>query len=182
MAGRETLREKLFTHSAQEIFKTVLLRLEQQDELVSEKDFVRARSHSLDLSSADARLRDQLVQVYEAAGLAAPSLEEAMEVVGVLPKQRAHARKLLQLLIDAQLLVRVQGDLFFHQSALEDLKQKLRAYALQHEPDRTIDVGAFKDLAGVSRKYAIPLLEYLDRLRITQRQGDRRKILSKDEG
>ena len=70
-----------------------------------------------------------------------------------------------------------KGDLFFHRSALEALKTKLRNYANQHEPDRSIDVAAFKDLAEVSRKYAIPLLEFLDRDRVTRREGDRRRIL-----
>ena len=61
-------------------------------------------------------------------------------------------------------------------NAIEDLKTKLQTYASQHEPDRLIDVPAFKDLAGVSRKYAIPLLEYFDRERVTRRAGDRRII------
>jgi len=53
----------------------------------------------------------------------------------------------------------------------------LQTYASQHEPDRLIDVAAFKDLAGVSRKYAIPLLEYFDREQVTRRAGDKRLIL-----
>ena len=60
---------------------------------------------------------------------------------------------------------------------LESLKARLRQYGETHEPDRLIDVGAFKDLAGVSRKYAIPLLEYFDRERVTRRAGDKRLIL-----
>jgi selenocysteine-specific elongation factor len=81
------------------------------------------------------------------------------------------------LLIDSGVLVRVQGDLFFHRSALDQLIKNLREYAARHEPERMIDVATFKDLAGISRKYAIPLLEYLDRERITRRAGDRRVIL-----
>jgi selenocysteine-specific elongation factor len=54
---------------------------------------------------------------------------------------------------------------------------RLKEFADQQEPDRTIDVAKFKELAGVSRKYAIPLLEFLDRERITKRAGDRRAIL-----
>ena len=64
-----------------------------------------------------------------------------------------------------------------HTQVLEDLKTKLRNYASQHEPERLIDVAAFKDLAGVSRKYAIPLLEYFDREQVTRRAGDKRLIL-----
>lgn len=175
--ARETLRERLFAHSAPEIFRAVLARLGQTGELVSEKDFVRAPQHARELSAIDAQLSDNFAQVYEKAGLAAPSVEEAMESAGVSRNQRQHARKVLQLLIDSSVLVQIQGDLFLHRVAMGDLKEKLLAYAAAHDFDHTIDVASFKDLAGVSRKYAIPLLEYLDRERITQRQGDRRKIL-----
>ena len=175
--ARETLREKQFAHSAPETFRAVLQRLEQRGELVTEKDFVRARGHDRELSAADAQLRDSLARVYEQAGLAAPSLDEAMERAGVSSKQRLHARKLFQLLIDDHTLVRVQADLFFYGGALNGLRKKLLEYAEKQGADRTIDVASFKDLAGVSRKYAIPLLEYLDRQRVTQRRGDRREIL-----
>jgi selenocysteine-specific elongation factor len=57
------------------------------------------------------------------------------------------------------------------------LVSALREYAAAHGPERLIDVAAFKQLSGVSRKYAIPLLEYFDRERITRRAGDRRIIL-----
>jgi selenocysteine-specific elongation factor len=93
--------------------------------------------------------------------------------------QRAQARKLLQLLIDDRKLVRIQGEMFMHSQVLHDLKTKLHTYASQHEPDRLIDVAAFKDLAGVSRKYAIPLLEYFDREQVTRRAGDKRLILKR---
>jgi selenocysteine-specific elongation factor len=81
------------------------------------------------------------------------------------------------MLLEGGKLARVRGDLIFHRKALDELISKLRAYADKHEPDRSIDVTTFKQLAGVSRKYAIPLLEFLDRERITRREGDRRMIL-----
>ncbi len=71
----------------------------------------------------------------------------------------------------------VSREYYFHREALDQLTKSLRDYASQHEPERLIDVATFKDLAGVSRKYAIPLLEYFDRERVTRRAGDRRIIL-----
>ena len=174
---RETLRERAFACFAPEIFRAVIARLEREAQLVAEKDLVRARQHSLELSDADAQLRERLALVYEQAGLEAPALEEAMQRAGVSAGQRTQARKILQLLIDNGSIIRVQGELFFHQVSLAHLRRKLLEYAAAHEPERAIDVAAFKDLAGVSRKYAIPLLEYLDRGQVTQRQGDRRVIL-----
>jgi selenocysteine-specific elongation factor len=100
-----------------------------------------------------------------------------MTKANVPAAQRAQARKLLQLLLDDRKLVRIQAEMFMHSTVIDGLKTKLLAYASQHEPDRLIDVAAFKDLAGVSRKYAIPLLEYFDREQITRRAGDKRLVL-----
>ena len=175
--ARETLRERHFAHAAPEIFRAVIARLEKDGILVSEKDVVRTSEHGLELSPADMRLREKLAQAYEKAELEAPGLDQALLDAGVSPSQRAHARKIFQLLIDNGTLVRVQGDMFFHSRALERLKSQLRLYAAEHGPERLIDVAKFKELAGVSRKYAIPLLEYLDSERVTRRAGDKRIIL-----
>src|SRR5215213_8083939 len=174
---RETLREKVFTHSAPELFSGVLARLEADGEVVSEKDIVRSSGHSVGLSDKDVELSKRIEQIYLAAAVEAPSLEEAMTKANVPAAQRAQARKLLQLLLDDRKLVRIQGEMFMHSQTVQDLKAKLHSYASQHEPDRLIDVAAFKDLAGVSRKYAIPLLEYFDREQVTRRAGDKRLIL-----
>ncbi|HVS21618.1 MAG TPA: selenocysteine-specific translation elongation factor [Pyrinomonadaceae bacterium] len=175
--AKETLREHHFAHARPEVFRAVIAQLEKEGALVSEKEVVRAREHSRELSGADAQLRDRLETIYRRAALAAPSISEALASAGVSAATQQHARKVLHTLFDSGLLVRVHGEMFFHRDALEDLKKKLRAYADKNPKDRAIDVSAFKELAGISRKYAIPLLEYLDRQRVTRREGDRRIIL-----
>jgi selenocysteine-specific elongation factor len=174
---RETLREKVFTHSAPELFAGVIARLEADDKVVSEKDIVRLSQHSVGLSEQDLQLSKRIEQIYVAAGVEAPSVDDVMTRANVSSTQRAQARKLLQLLLDDRKLVRIQGEMFMHAQVVQDLKTKLHAYASHHEPERLIDVAAFKDLAGVSRKYAIPLLEYFDREQVTRRAGDKRLIL-----
>jgi len=175
--ARETLRERHFSHTPAEVFKGVLTRMEQEGVLVCEKDLVRAAEHRLDLSGADEELSDRIANFYKKAGVEMPSVDQVMERAGVSAAQRTHGRKILQRLIDNGVLVRIQGETFIHLEALEELKRRLSEYASKREPERLIDVPAFKDLAGVSRKYAIPLLEYLDRERITRRAGDGRVIL-----
>ena len=175
---RETLREKVFSHSLPELFAGIIARLEAAGEVVSEKDIVRLSQHSVGLSEQDAELSKRIEQLYLVSGVEAPSIDEAMTRTEVPAARRAQARKLMQLLIDARTLVRIQGEMFMHNQVLKDLKTKLQNYASQHEPERLIDVAAFKDLAGVSRKYAIPLLEYFDREQVTRRAGDKRLILS----
>lgn len=175
--ARETLRDRVFAHTPLELFTAVLEKLGSEGLVVAEKDIVRAASHNIDLTEADSRLREQLEKIFLTAGAEAPSLDEALVKVGVASNSRARGRKILQLLIDDGSVVRINNEMFMHKKALIILKSKLREYASEHEPDRLIDVGAFKELAGVSRKYAIPLLEYFDRERVTRRAGDKRLIL-----
>jgi selenocysteine-specific elongation factor len=171
------LREKVFAHSSPELFSAVIATLETSGVVVSEKDIIRLVSHAVGLSEQDAQVSARIEQLYLAAGVEAPSLEDVMTRAGVTVAQRNQARKLVQLLVDSRKLVRVQNEMFMHADVVESLKLKLRAYAAQHEPARLIDVPVFKELAGVSRKYAIPLLEYFDREQVTRRAGDKRVIL-----
>jgi selenocysteine-specific elongation factor len=175
--AREVLRERLFNHATPGVFHAVMHHLEEQGRLVTEKDLVRLREHKADLSTADSTLRDGIAAIYEAARLEPPTLDQALESAGVASAQRTHARKILQMLVDNGILVRAQGDMFLHITAINGLRQLLQDFASQHEPDRLINVAQFKELAGVSRKYAIPLLEYLDQERVTRRAGDKRIIL-----
>ncbi len=176
--ARETLRERCFTRAQPEVFKAVLGRMEQARKIVTEKDVVRSTDHSLEVKGADAELRQRIAQIYIGAALEPPTLEEALQQAGVAKDRTVYGRKVLQLLIDSGDVVRIQGDLLFARTALENLKRELRNYGDANEPARAINVATFKELAGVSRKYAIPLLEHLDRERVTRRNGDQR-IISK---
>jgi len=171
---REVLRERFFGGASPDFFRAMIAELESAGSLVAEKEIVRLREHTLELSSEDARLRDALEATYLEAGLAAPSVVDALTRSGVAASQ--HGRRILQLLIDSGALVKVHGDMFFHRDALKDLVRRVSEYAASRS-ERSIDVTAFKGISGVSRKYAIPLLEYLDRQRVTRREGERRVIL-----
>ncbi len=174
--ARETLRERRFNYAAPEIFRAVLAHLEREKLIVAEKDFVRHAAHEFSLSATDAELLRRLEQVYREAALEPPAFDEALASVAATKDTRAHNRKILQLLIDNKQLARINDELFLHRDALDRLVQKLRDYAAQSD-GRLIDVAAFKELAGTSRKYAIPLLEYFDRERVTRRAGNQRLIL-----
>ncbi len=169
--AKEVVRDRFFAHTPIEVFRGVLGALEKSGGLVFEKEMVRLREHTRELSQEDSSLRDRLENIYRDAGLSAPGLNEALERSGAAPQQ---GRKILQLLIDAGVLVKVHGEMCFHRTVLDELIRKVREHGAKH---RTIDVAAFKDLTGISRKYAIPLLEYLDRQRVTRREGDVRIVL-----
>jgi len=87
---------------------------------------------------------------------------------------RVRAQKIVTLLLRERLLVKISEELVFHRTALEELR---RLVSVQKAKSARMDVALFKEMTGVSRKYAIPLLEYLDRERVTKRVGDAREIL-----
>ena len=175
---RETLRERVFARTPPEVFRAALSAAGAGGRIVSDREVVRAASHALSLSPEDAALRARLEAIYSEAALAAPTVDEALARAGGGPAASSeHARKIFRLLVEDGTLRKVTAELFFHRDALARLVESLREYADARGGDRLIDVAAFKDLAGVSRKYAIPLLEHLDRERVTRRAGDRRLIL-----
>ena len=173
--GREEIREKVFARLPPEIFRAVIAQLAERNEVVAEKDLLRLSSHRVALSAEEQAAKDHLAEVYARAALQPISMEEAIAQAG--PQfgiDAGRAQRFAQMLINSGELVRV-SDLIFHRSVLDGLKNTLQQF--KAENGAKIDVGAFKDLTGVSRKYAIPLLEYLDRQRITRRVGDAREIL-----
>jgi selenocysteine-specific elongation factor len=138
-------------------------------EIAVEGDTVRLRGHTLVLSEDERQARAAIEGAFQQAGLAAPAVAQVLAKSGVEP---ARARSLLQILLREKQLVRVNEELVIHHSAIEELRRMLAA----RKPAR-FNVGTFKEWTGVSRKYAIPLLEFLDRERITRRQGEERLIL-----
>jgi len=174
---RETLREKIFSQISPEIFKVTLQSLENEGKIVSEKDSVRLASHSLDLSREEKILRERLEKIYKSLKLEVPTLETALAEAAQNTKlSREHARKIFQLLLNSGELVKVTEEFYFTKDSIDDLIKNVKEFGAKSS-DRLIDVAAFKTIAGVSRKYAIPLLEYFDRQRITRRAGDKRIIL-----
>ena len=174
---RETLREKIFAHLPPEIFKITLQFLEKENKIAAEKDIVRLAAHNLELSSEEKTLRENLSKIYRNAKLEAPKLEDVLhEATNGTKLNRETARKIFQLLINSGEVVKVTEEFYFFAETIGELVKKLKDFA-DRSPERLIDVAAFKDIAGVSRKYAIPLLEYFDRERITRRAGDKRLIL-----
>ena len=154
-----------------QFFNAALQALQSQGKIQIEGESVRLAGREVRLSSGESAAKESISRAFEAAGLAVPS---AAEVLARLPVERARAEKIFQILLREKTLVRVSEGLVFHRSALDRLRQLLAA---RKSKSSRIDVPAFKEMTGVTRKYAIPLLEYLDRERVTRRQGDERIIL-----
>jgi selenocysteine-specific elongation factor len=125
------------------------------------------------LAAGRAPLEDPLAgrveALYRETGFEAPSPEEAAVRLGANPKAVAGAAKLL---VERKRLARVGGKWILHRELLDEVADSLRAWGVE-----TFDVPAFKDRFGLTRKLAIPVLEWLDSERVTRREGERRRVL-----
>ena len=137
--------------------------------VVVEGDMVRLASHRVALQRDEEAELARLEEVFARAGLAVPTLAEALAQSKLDP---ARARTLLQILLKDRRLIRVNLELVVHSTAAESLRALLAA-----RKGSRFSVGEFKEWTGVSRKYAIPLLEWLDRERVTKREGDARVVV-----
>ncbi|HLV89207.1 MAG TPA: selenocysteine-specific translation elongation factor [Candidatus Sulfotelmatobacter sp.] len=167
--GREQLREH--EKIAPEIFGGLLEALSREKKVETSGDLVRLPGRSVVLKDEEAESKKQIEAAFAGAGLKVPAL---YDVIAGLKVDKGRAQKIVTLLLRDKVLIKISDDLVFHRTALEGLRRQISA---QKAKSPRMDVAQFKELTGVSRKYAIPLLEYLDRERVTRRAGDVREIL-----
>jgi selenocysteine-specific elongation factor len=167
--SKEELRDQSSTHGVS--FDSALQSLTRAKQLEIVGDIVRLPGRGVEMKDEEAESKATIEQAFASAGLRVPALHD---VLSGLKIDRQRAQKIVTLLLREKVLMKISDDLVFHSSALEQLRQRI---AQQKSKSPRIDVPQFKELAGVSRKYAIPLLEYLDRARVTRRVGDIREIL-----
>ena len=165
--SREELRSRA-GGADERVFAFLLSALGADGTVKTERDKVRLASHEVRLSPDQQRIVDRLEDDFLRAEAAPPSAEEALGRTG-LGGDEEH--ELFQVLVQAGKLVRVKESLFFHARALDTIQTKLVALLRERKEIGPADI---KDLLGISRKYAIPLLEFFDQRRVTARVGERR--------
>jgi selenocysteine-specific elongation factor len=170
-ASLEAIRAKTLSRAPSLLADGVLRQLTAQKQIVVSGETIRLAAHRIILKDEEAQAKQQIVHAFERAGLKVPTVKEVLQK---LPVERQRSEKILKILIQEGALVRVSEDLVFHSMAMRHLRHLLAQFKLQNN---RINVSTFKDLAQVSRKYAIPLLEYLDREHVTRRAGDERILL-----
>jgi selenocysteine-specific elongation factor len=167
--SKEELRDR--TNLGPEVFYSVLGKLAEEKKLEVAGELVHLPGRGVVMKDEEAEARKIIEQAFASTGLKVPSLKE---VLAGLKVDKIRGQKIVTLLLRDKVLVKISDELVFHQSALLELRRKISA--LKPTVPK-IEVARFKDLTGVSRKYAIPLLEYLDREHVTRRVGDDRIIL-----
>ncbi len=154
-----------------DVFAGILDELLRQKKAEINGETVRAAGRGVVMKDDEAESKRTIENAFASAGLTVPALKE---VLAGLPVDKVRAQKIVTLLLRDRVLVKLTEDLVFHRDALAELRRKLADYKTRSQK---IDVPHFKELTGITRKYAIPLLEYLDRERVTRRVGDERIIL-----
>ena len=168
---REEARERILGRAPLAVFELVVGELVASKQIVA-RERLALSTHRLALSDEEALARDVIERSYREAGLKPPDRQALAAQAGVRPDV---AERVTTLLVRQKVLARVD-DLVFHESALQHLKDEVRSLRKASQA-ATIDVAEFKDRFGITRKFAIPLLEYLDRERVTRRAGDTRQII-----
>jgi len=163
--AKEELRSREFPGAPPFLLDALIQRAK---DITAEGDIVRLASHRVALQQDEQQALEKIEALFRDAALAVPSTPEVLAKSGIEP---ARARSILQILLKNRKLIRVGDELIYHSSAIDNLKQMLAA-----RKGTRFSVPDFKDWTGISRKYAIPLLEFLDRERVTRREGESRII------
>ena len=167
--SKEQLRDQV--DASVIVFDAIAKALVEEKKIEIIGDLMRLPGHGVVMKDEEAASRKKIEEAFLMTGLKVPALHQ---VIAELTVDRERAQKIVTLLLREKVLVKVSQELVFHRSALEDLRRQIQK---EKSKSSKIDVARFKELTGISRKYAIPLLEYLDRERVTKRVGDAREIL-----
>ena len=168
--SKEELKSKLPPTLSAKMFNLMIDRLTKEGRIVLNEDTVRLESHKISLAADQADVRKIILGVYSTDGLTPPYFKDLCKTLDIGSEQ---ARDVLMLLVKEGKIVRAKEDLFFHAEAVEKLREKMVGFL---KTNGEMTTPQFKDIAGVSRKYLIPLIEYFDSKNVTIRVGDMRKL------
>jgi selenocysteine-specific elongation factor len=169
--GREELKARVFGDASNLLFQAVLDKLAAEKKIAVAQDVIHEFGRKVTLKESEERMRSQLAERFRSLGLQVTPLDQ---IIDALKLDRNTARKLVHLMLKENALIKITEEMLVDRAAMDKLIADLRALKLRNPK---FGVGEFKNLAGVTRKHAIPLLEYLDRQRVTRRVGDERVIL-----
>ncbi len=163
--SKEELKTKLPKAMEPRLFQVLLQEMIQTNQVILEREKIRLSDYRI---SASEEVLEGIEQTIKEAKLAPPTVKEMVDRFSMDMKD---LKNHLELLVNRGTLVRLKGDLYFHSGAIRELKDVLVEFI---RAEGEINTSQFKDLTRVSRKFAIPLLEYFDGVKLTIRVGDKR--------
>lgn len=171
--SKEEVKSKLPKTVEAKLFQHILKELVDLKEVLVEKDKLRLSTHRVSLRDDQERLKNKVERLFAQAGLQSPSIKE---LASSLSTDESEVRNVVRLLVEEGVMIKAKEDLYFHAEAVEKLKGELIQFLRAHHEMTTAE---FKELTRVSRKYAIPLIEYFDNSKVTIRVGEKRLLRGK---
>lgn len=156
----------------EEIFQHALAELIKDKQLAMADDMLRLTQYSIQLTPEQLKLKEKIEEVYLKNLFNTPGIDAVTETLKLKPKT---AQEMIKALTEMAVLVSLADGIILHQTAIAEASKSIKEYLNQH-PD--IKASDFTKLLKTSRKYAIPLLEYLDSIKLTKRIGDVRVLYS----
>jgi selenocysteine-specific elongation factor len=173
-APREEVRGKS-GGASERVFGEAIKVLSNKKLIKEEGALLRLAAHEVQVGEELGKVKNKLENFFRSACFQPPVLKEVFTAAGT---PNGSGKAALQVLVDEGTLIRLKDDLIYHQESLDEAKSKLESYL--NEKDN-ISASEFRDLLGITRKHAIPLLEYFDTARVTLRVGDKRVLRRRRE-
>jgi selenocysteine-specific elongation factor len=161
--------ERILPGKAAELADVYFRWLTREKILVVEGGRVSLPGRTADLSDEESRLTQELLKLIEKGGLTPPSPQQLQQATATKPQIIDGVLKYLR---QGRKVVQLPGGLLIAASAIENVRRELT-----NSGSTEFDVGEFKDRFGLTRKWAIPLLEHLDSIGFTRRVGNKRQIV-----
>jgi len=168
--SKEELKSKFPQLSDPKVFNLILNQMIKSGQITQEENTVRLSDHRVSLGADQADIRQKMLDIYQKGGLQPPYFREVPGMLGADPN---HTKEVLMLLVEEGHIVKTKDDLYFHVTAITELKSRLVDFL---KANGEITTPRFKEMTGASRKYVIPLIEYFDACKVTLRVGDSRKL------
>jgi selenocysteine-specific elongation factor len=164
---KEELRSKLY-QVGPVLFARLLQDLVEGRQIAVDREKVRNFLHRPTFSAREQAVKDRLAEIYQKAGFQPPDLESALAQAGADSKTGI---TIFRHLADEGTVMKIKDNLYMHRDHYNRAKAMLLDYLKLHA---AITVQQFKELLGVSRKFAIPFLEHFDSIKLTRRRNDER--------
>ncbi|HOO90806.1 MAG TPA: SelB C-terminal domain-containing protein [Syntrophales bacterium] len=171
--SREELRTTLGGFINPKLFGKAMKDLDDEGKIVSAKENVRIEDHSVNLKDDEIQLREEIAGIYVNAALTPPLTKELMEQ---FPGNKKAVTDILNVMLNTNVLIKVNEDLYFHRESLDRLEGDYRALLTK---DGKASPATFKEMTGLSRKFIIPLMEYFDKTKLTIRVENYRMLREK---
>ncbi|MGL5245837.1 MAG: selenocysteine-specific translation elongation factor, partial [Sarcina sp.] len=168
--GKEEIRSKVFSNKLkQKIFQQFIYLMEDRNILKQGQNNISLRDFEVKLTKEEKRLKELILKAYDEGGRDPPRLQDLL----FYEKDKRSCNMILSMLIEEGQIIKMSEDIFICKKTLNDCEFKVVEFL---KTNNAISLGDAKKLLNTSRKYLVPIMEYLDNNKVTKRIDDKRVI------